>query len=71
MLHQRPLSIARCPYDRLCRPWGGPVGDEICGYLRLDSRLWDEVDIELAKLDDPFGNASYDFFVAKNFTKGV
>lgn len=28
-----------------------PIDDEICEYLRLDSRSWDEVDIELTKLD--------------------
>lgn len=29
------------------------------------------MDIELAKLDDPFGNASCDFFIENNFSEMV
>lgn len=47
------------------------ISNEICGYLGLDSCSSDEVDIELAELDDLFSNASYDCFVANNITKRV
>lgn len=49
----------------------GPVRDEACEYLGLDNSSWDKVDIELAKLDDPFGNASCDFFIENNFSEMV